>query len=325
MVTRKCTTQLLQQLRLKMQDVKYVKEPLQAYIVPWADAHNSEYVADCDQQRAFISGFTGSAGTAVVTLNDARLWTDGRYYLQASQELDSNWTLMKESLPTTPSQATWLSKNLPAGSRVGVDPSVINQTAWKSMHDQLTQSGLSLVGITENLVNLIWPDRPARPNKKVHLLPDKLNGKSVSQKLADVRAVMDQTHASTLVLTSLDEIAWFFNLRGSDLGFCPVFFAYAVVMRDFVALLTGGCAGAGAKVDEQAVEHLKEQVPEFQLLPYADAKMVLERAVESEGKVWLSGEAPHALVKMVPDDKLILQVSLWRKGEIYVWCRWGFS
>lgn len=104
MVTRKCTTQLLASLRQLMLDLRYVKEPLQAYIVPWADAHNSEYVAPCDQQRAFISGFTGSAGTAVVTHKDACLWTDGRYYLQASQQLDENWTLMKESLPGTPSQ-----------------------------------------------------------------------------------------------------------------------------------------------------------------------------------------------------------------------------
>lgn len=106
MIMKKCTTQLLTQLRQLMVDTKYVKQPLQAYIIPWADAHNSEYVAPCDQQRAFISGFTGSAGTAIVTLKEALLWTDGRYYLQASQELDENWTLMKESLPETPSQVS---------------------------------------------------------------------------------------------------------------------------------------------------------------------------------------------------------------------------
>lgn len=104
MVTKKCTTQLLATLRRLMRDKNCVPEPLEAYIVPWADAHNSEYLAPCDKQRAFISGFTGSAGTAVVTQKEACLWTDGRYYLQASQELDENWTLMKESLPGTPTQ-----------------------------------------------------------------------------------------------------------------------------------------------------------------------------------------------------------------------------
>lgn len=100
----KSTTELLKRLRELMSNPKYVGEPISAYIVPSNDAHNSEYLADCDKRRAFISGFTGSAGTAIVTQEHACLWTDGRYYLQASQELDSNWTLMKEGLAIVPSQ-----------------------------------------------------------------------------------------------------------------------------------------------------------------------------------------------------------------------------
>lgn len=100
----KNTTSLLAQLRSLMQNPKYVKEPIHAYIVPSNDAHNSEYLADCDQFRAFITGFNGSEGTAIITQKDACMWTDGRYFLQASQQLDSNWTLMKDGLPATPSQ-----------------------------------------------------------------------------------------------------------------------------------------------------------------------------------------------------------------------------
>lgn len=100
----KVTTNLLRQLRTLMQDSKYVSEKLSAYIVPSVDPHNSEYLANCDTFRDFISGFDGSAGTAIITENDACLWTDGRYYLQANQQLDSNWKLMKEGLPDTPTQ-----------------------------------------------------------------------------------------------------------------------------------------------------------------------------------------------------------------------------
>lgn len=104
----KPSTNLLKQLRNLMRSSQFVVEPLQAYIVPSSDAHNSEYLAECDQFRSYISGFTGSAGTAIITENDARLWTDGRYFLQAGQELDSNWTLMKEGLPNTPTQGKFL-------------------------------------------------------------------------------------------------------------------------------------------------------------------------------------------------------------------------
>lgn len=100
----KSTGALLEQLRSHMGNTKYVPEPIHAYIIPSGDAHNSEYIAACDERRAYISGFTGSAGTAIVTLDSALLWTDGRYYLQASQEMDGNWTLMKDGLPSTLTQ-----------------------------------------------------------------------------------------------------------------------------------------------------------------------------------------------------------------------------
>lgn len=103
----KSTTSVLKHLRLLMQDTKYVQEPLSAYIIPTSDSHNNEYLAPSDARRAYISGFTGSAGTAVVTISEARLWTDGRYYLQATQQLDSNWTLMKEGQPSTPTMGIY--------------------------------------------------------------------------------------------------------------------------------------------------------------------------------------------------------------------------
>ncbi|KAJ8978756.1 hypothetical protein NQ317_017479 [Molorchus minor] len=199
----KSTTNLLKQLRGLMQNSKYVVEPVHAYIIPSDDAHTSEYTAKCDQFREYISGFNGSAGTAVITYNEACLWTDGRYFLQASQQLDSNWTLMKEGIPTTPNEGTWLSKNLPSGSRIGIDPSHFPCKSHK------------LVPISTNLIELIWTDRPERPANP--------------KKLEALNAQMSDKNAKHLILTALDEIAWFLNLRGSDIDYNPVFFSYVVV------------------------------------------------------------------------------------------------
>jgi len=104
------TALILKRLRHLMKDTSYITEPIQAYIIPSGDAHQSEYIADCDQRRSYVSGFTGSAGTAIVTENHACLWTDGRYFNQAEKQLDSNWILMKEGIPSTPTQGAWLAK-----------------------------------------------------------------------------------------------------------------------------------------------------------------------------------------------------------------------
>jgi len=210
-----------------------VGESFHALVVPTADAHGSEYIAPCDARREFVSNFTGSAGTAVVTLKEAALWTDGRYFLQAEAQLDkANWVLMKDRQPNTPTIGEWLNKVLSAGSRVGADPYTMSFDGWNQLEKELSQYGNQLVQTPVNLVDEIWTRRPARPTEPVLPLDLSFTGKSWQDKVEDVRKEMLKKDASILVLTALDDIAWLVNLRGSDIEFNPVFFAYAVVTLD---------------------------------------------------------------------------------------------
>ena len=210
-------------------------EPLTAYIVPSGDSHNSEYLAGCDERRAAVSGFTGSAGTAIVTATEALVWTDGRYHLQARQEMSEAWTLMKDGLVETPSQAEWLA-GLGAGARVGCDPHLMGVTAWTGLADKLGKAGLALVPVQENLVDRAWEERPARPASQVFPLELQFTGERWEEKVGRVRAMLQECGAAALLLTALDEVAWLFNLRGSDIDYNPVFFSYAVVTQDRAVL-----------------------------------------------------------------------------------------
>lgn len=225
----KVTSELLRQLRQAMKNLEYVTEPIQAYIIPSGDAHQSEYIAPCDCRRAFVSGFDGSAGTAIITEEHAAMWTDGRYFLQAAKQMDSNWTLMKMGLKDTPTQEDWLVSVLPEGSRVGVDPLIIPTDYWKKMAKVLRSAGHHLVPVKENLVDKIWTDRPERPCKPLLTLGLDYTGISWKDKVADLRLKMAERNVVWFVVTALDEIAWLFNLRGSDVEHNPVFFSYAII------------------------------------------------------------------------------------------------
>ncbi|EJD43382.1 Creatinase/aminopeptidase [Auricularia subglabra TFB-10046 SS5] len=200
-----------------------------ALVVPSEDQHASEYLADCDARRAFISGFDGSAGCAVITHNHALMFTDGRYFLQAGQQLDGNWTLMKQGLKDVPTWQEYLAKHLPEETRIGVDATLLTIADADSLADTLKPRRSELVPLTNNLVDAVWTDRPARPQNPVFALDIKYTGKSSADKLADLRKHIADKKFSAHVVTALDEIAWLFNLRGSDIDFNPVFFAYAVV------------------------------------------------------------------------------------------------
>ncbi|KAL1412078.1 hypothetical protein Q8F55_003075 [Vanrija albida] len=201
------------------------------YVVPTEDAHASEYLAPCDARRAWLTGFTGSAGTAVVTQTEALCWTDGRYFLQAGKELSEDWTLMKGGLPETPTWQAWL-KELGPTTRIGVDPSVVSQDVAGPLGKALAEvKARELVPIKENLVDLIWTDRPERPAQPIFQLHDEYAGDSVAHKLNNLRDKLTRAGSPGIVVTALDEVAWLFNLRGSDIPYNPVFFAYAIVTQ----------------------------------------------------------------------------------------------
>ena len=200
-------------------------------VVPSEDAHSSEYIARCDARREFICGFSGSAGCAVVTRDKAAMATDGRYFNQAGRQLDANWELLKQGLPDVPTWQEWAAQQSAGGKVVAVDPTLLSSATAKKLGEKIKQhGGADLVPVAENLVDLVWSEgRPARTPAPVKLLPAEFSGKDTKTKLAELREELKKKKAPGFVVSVLDEIAWLFNLRGSDIPYNPVFFSYAVV------------------------------------------------------------------------------------------------
>ncbi|XP_071947124.1 xaa-Pro aminopeptidase 1-like isoform X2 [Antedon mediterranea] len=307
----KCTTHLLQKLRAFMKNSKIVGEAIQAYIVPSCDAHQSEYIAACDNRREFISGFTGSAGTAVITSSEAALWTDGRYFLQARDQMDSNWTLMKQGIAETPSQEEWLLKVLPEGSRVGVDPFLFPADLFKQFSNSLESEGHSLIAVERNLIDLVWDDeQPAMPQDEVFIHELQYAGQSWQDKILQVRKKMETKNADYLVITALDEIAWLFNLRGSDIVYNPVFIAYAVVGLESISLFIDR-----KKLSLSVESHLKDQSGAgyvIDIYPYNNILNYLQSLYSGDKKnrkTWISKKSSHAINKCIPLSKQFTQIT----------------
>ncbi|XP_046359220.2 xaa-Pro aminopeptidase ApepP-like [Haliotis rufescens] len=210
-----------------------------AYIVPNEDAHQSEYPSNFDQRRGYISGFTGSAGTAVVLANDAAVWTDGRYHDEAEDALDCNWILMKQGVEGVPSISGWLVdqlKNIP-GARVGASPFLMNARTWTSYSTIFAKAGISMVEVNDDLIDQIWTsDRPPQPSTTINALSIEYAGKTWEEKISDVRDKFASNGAGAYIVTSLDETAWLFNARASDITYNPFFISYAIVETSRVRL-----------------------------------------------------------------------------------------
>ncbi|KAJ3841758.1 putative Xaa-Pro aminopeptidase P [Lentinula raphanica] len=235
------TSERLARLRELM---KKPENNVDAYVVPSEDQHGSEYIASCDERRAWISGFNGSAGCAIITMDKALMFTDGRYFLQAIEQMDKNWELMKQGLPGVPTWQNYLTNNLPASSRIGIDPTLITESDFEGLTNSKdatnaeSKPSATLVPITTNLIDSIWAaDRPPRPKNPVVPLEENYSGESVTSKLDRLASAVSSNTPKprALVLTALDDIAWLFNLRGSDISYNPVFFSYAVVHFNFSA------------------------------------------------------------------------------------------
>ncbi|KAM7262725.1 hypothetical protein ACFE04_000408 [Oxalis oulophora] len=201
--------------------------PLDALVVPSEDYHQSEYVSARDKRREFVSGFTGSAGLAVVTMNDARLWTDGRYFLQATQQLTDQWKLMRMGIDSTVD--AWMAENLPKEANIGVDPwcvSVDTAQRWQSAFAPKLQK---LVQTSSNLIDQVWKNQPPAETNPAVIHPLEFSGRSVGDKLKDLRQNLISKNAHGIVITALDEVAWLYNIRGSDVSYSPVVHAFAIV------------------------------------------------------------------------------------------------
>jgi len=209
---------------------------LSAYIFPSTDPHTGEYVPDHWKTREWISGFNGSAGIAVVTLTDAALWTDSRYFLAAEQQLAGTpFRLMKEKLAETPSIAQWLAQVLPRGSRVGVDGWVNTIDAVCQLREELDFEGLELAVAADPAAEL-WKERPSIPLNPIEIQPIEYAGEEARHKLERLRDELRKLHADSLVVTQLDDIAWLTNLRGTDVHCSPLFVSYMTVTMEKATL-----------------------------------------------------------------------------------------
>lgn len=220
-------TERLCALRKKMEE-----KHMDMYLIPTSDFHGSEYIGDYFKTRKYMSGFTGSAGTLVVTPTEAGLWTDGRYFIQAENQLKgSTITLYKMAQPKVPTVQEYIEQKIPENGCLGFDGRVVNADMGLKLKEALEKKN-ARIDAAEDLVDSIWTDRPKMSGKPAYLLDVKWAGKSRAEKLAEIREVMAEKKADTFLLSSLDDIAWLFNIRGNDVVHNPVVLSYAAVRKD---------------------------------------------------------------------------------------------
>jgi len=262
-------------------------ENLSAYVVPSADPHQSEYVADKWGRRQFISGFSGSAGLFATSLDAAGLWTDGRYFEQAEAELkDSSIILFKQGQGGVPEWQDWMIQTLKKGSRVGINPELFSAQSFQKIAAQFAKAGLELVPQTEDLVDRVWDKaRPELPNEKLYAHPIAFAGEDHLGKLTRLRARMKAVAAESIIISALDEIAWLFNLRGRDVPCNPLFYAYAVVTAERATLYTDA-----AKLDADLRKILGSSIA---IEPYESFSASLHKL---QGSVWLDPMTSSAAV-----------------------------
>ena len=215
------------------------REHLSAFIFPSTDAHQSEYVADHWRGREWISGFNGSAGTAVVTMKSAALWTDSRYFLAAEEQLeDTEYQLMRLKMEGTPTIAEWLGKELQdvQSPEVGLDGMVNSYNYVKDLSYSLRKLGGITLRTNLDPLELIWENRPSLPANPVEIQPLEYAGETLASKVVRIRKSLRELHADGMLVSALDDIAWTLNLRGTDVHCNPVFVSYLLIESDKVSL-----------------------------------------------------------------------------------------
>lgn len=266
-----------------------------AYIVPSSDYHQSEYVGDYFKSREFMSGFTGSAGTLIISMDEAGLWTDGRYFIQAEQELkDSGIKLFKMGEEGVPTIEEYLLEKLPKNSTLGFDGRVMSVKEGQSLANKLAFQGIN-IEYKYDLVNDIWEDRCSLPTEKAFLLGTEYSGESFSDKLSRIRAVMKEKKATTHILASLDDIAWLFNIRGRDVKSNPVVLSYAVITIDSVYLFIDK-----NKIGEDIRAELSKE--NVQIKGYEEVYEFIKKIEENEVVLIDTSKVNYAIYNNIPSN-----------------------
>ena len=292
---------IMNEINQRLESLREVmrREHLSAFIFPSTDAHQSEYVADHWQGRTWISGFNGSAGTAVVTMKSAALWTDSRYFLAAEEQLKgTEFQLMKLKIEGTPTISEWLAQELQGeNAEVGLDGMVNSYHETMGLIADLRKSGGITVRTNFDPLGLIWTDRPAIPANPVEIQPMEFAGESVASKISRIRTALRQRHADGMLISALDDIAWTLNLRGTDVHCVPVFVSYLLISSQQVSLYVDS-----AKINDEVKAYLTENG--ISLYPYNKVAEGLERY--SEYNILLDGdETSYFLWKTVKCQEII--------------------
>lgn len=291
------TDEKLEQLRKLMQERNF-----SAYIIPTDDFHSSEYVGSYFKAREYMSGFTGSAGTLVVLPDQAALWTDGRYFLQAAEQLKgSQITLMRSGQPGVFSIEEYLQKHLQEKAVVGFDGRTVTRRFVNLIREKTDEKQVTFDG-REDLVGKVWEGRPALSKEPVWELDMRYAGKSRVDKIQEVRMEMQEKQADYLLLTALDEIAWLFNLRGNDIAYTPVFLSYLLLTKEQICLFAH---------EEIFTEELKGKLRQegVAIKPYDAIEETVQNLSDGK-KIWLdSGVVNYRLTESIPESVEILDQS----------------
>lgn len=276
------------------------REGLHAFIFPSSDPHNSEYTPDHWKGREWISGFNGSAGTAVVTLHEAALWTDSRYFIAAADQLDgTEYVLMKERMPETPTISEWLGQKLATceSPQVGIDGNVCAASTVEQLTFELRANGGINLRTNFDPLDEVWTDRPALPQDTVSIHPIEFAGESCHDKLSRIRKALANRHVEGHLITALDDVAWTLNLRGNDVHCCPVFVAYLLVAPKKTTLFVDK-----EKLTEEVETYLKEEG--ITIDDYANVGKVLKRY--GAYNILIDADATnYNLYKQVKPEKIV--------------------
>ncbi|XP_033830046.1 xaa-Pro aminopeptidase 2 [Periophthalmus magnuspinnatus] len=289
-------------LRRKMNPLK-----ISAYIIPGTDAHLSEYIAPRDARMAFMTGFKGSSGTAVVTQTKAALWTDSRYWVQAEREMDCNWELQKDVSVSSITQ--WLLAEVPKDDVIGFDPFLFSLERHEDFSIILESNNRTFKSFSDNLVDAVWDKRPSIPSDNLTRLPDRIIQRTWQMKVQDIRRQMKEApnKPTAVLLSALDETAWLFNMRGNDIPYNPFFYSYTLLTLNKIWLFLHK-----ERVTEELKRYLNSSCTDslcVQLMSYDSVLSEVQKYVaRPKVKVWIGTEyTNYALYEIItPQDKLVV-------------------
>lgn len=287
------------------------KDGLSALIIPSADPHMSEYLPVYWQGRAWLSGFTGSVGTLVITQDFAGVWTDSRYWVQAPIELDGTGIVLQKMEQAHPTYAKFLADNLPHGAKVAIDGSVLSMTEFDNLNQAFDEHGIQLV-IDADVLGQIWQDRPSLPNAPIDVHDAVFVDASAKQKLTQVRKVMAQKGATHHLISSLDDVAWLTNLRGADVNFNPVFLSHLLITTDTATLFvhddkltdTAKSALDAAGIDVAHYDSVAQSLDDVDALLFDPAKVAVGTLAHLPQSATLTKALnPSTILKAIKSDK----------------------